>query len=99
MTAALEEIVLHPSDPLLLAFRMMALGGAALYARGVVAGAFGSHRVIPRERLVALTIGALLLIFGGDLDGVYLVVALNVVFIGALVVEHPRIEGPSAQEG
>ena len=28
MAAALEEIVLHPSDPLLLAFRMMTLGGA-----------------------------------------------------------------------
>ena len=44
-------------------------------------------------------IGALLLIFGGDLDGVYLVVALNVVFLGALVVEHLRIEGPSGQDG
>ncbi len=90
--AALEEIVLHPSDPLPLAFRMMALGGGALYAVGIALGAFRSYRVVPRERLVALVLIALLLVAGGDIDGVWLIVAMDIILIVALFVEHMRVE-------
>ncbi|MEO1055472.1 MAG: low temperature requirement protein A [Actinomycetota bacterium] len=90
--AALEEIVLHPSDPLPLAFRMMALGGGALYALGIAVGTIRSYRVVPRERIVALALSAIILIAGSDIDGVWLIVALDVVLIVALAIEHMRIE-------
>ncbi|MEM9513916.1 MAG: low temperature requirement protein A [Actinomycetota bacterium] len=90
--AALEEIVLHPSDPLPLAFRMMALGGGALYALGVAAGTMRSYRVVPRERIVSLVLVAALLVFGADIDGVWLIVAMDVILIVALTIEHLRIE-------
>ncbi|MEM8618477.1 MAG: low temperature requirement protein A [Actinomycetota bacterium] len=96
--AALEEIVLHPSDPLPLSFRMMALGGGALYALGIAIGTLRSYRVLPRERMMAFGLVAVLLIAGGDIDGVWLIVAMNLILIAALVIEHLRIEVRPAHE-
>ncbi len=92
--AALEEIVLHPSDPLPLAFRMMMLAGLGLYAFGVAVAVIRSYAVIAVERIVAICLVAILLVAGGELEGVVLVVAIDVILLVALAVEHFRIERP-----
>jgi low temperature requirement protein LtrA len=94
---AMEEMALHPSDPLPAAFRAMGAAGLALYFGGVGIGVYRSFRVVARERLVATAVIAALMLFAGGLDGVVLLVLVVLVLVAALVLEHLRIEGPSAR--
>lgn len=90
--AALEEIALHPDEAVDLAFRMMLGGGLALTVAGVAAGVWRAFHVVARERLVAAVVLAGLLAVGSSWDGVVLLVAVDVVILVTLVVEHIRIE-------
>ncbi|MEZ5373031.1 MAG: low temperature requirement protein A [Microthrixaceae bacterium] len=90
--AALEEITLHPSAPLPAAFRWMmfvGLGGYLVASVGAIVRAF---RSVPLERLVATVILGALLAFGGGLDGLLLLIAVDVVLVATLVGEHFRVE-------
>ncbi len=92
IAAGLEHAALHPGDELPLAFRLMLLGGLAMFLGGIGLGVFRSFGVVAVERLVALA--ALAVVFGIDLglDGVVLIVALDVVLLTMLAFEHERIE-------
>ena len=92
--AGLEEIALHPDDPVPTAFRAMLGGGLALGVVGVSAAVWRAFRVAARERLVAELALAALLVAARDVDGAWVVVLVDLVLVAALLVEHARIEGP-----
>ena len=90
--AALEEITLHPSDPLDVDFRVMLAGGLALTIVGVAAAIWRAFRAIAKERIVAGVVLAAIAGLAGDLDGVWLLVLVDLVILVTLLVEHRRIE-------
>jgi low temperature requirement protein LtrA len=96
--AALEEVTLHPTDPLPLAFRLMLFGGLALVVVGVVASIVRAFGVIARERVVAASILLVVVLISGSWDGIVLLVAVDAVLLATLVAEHRRIERPSAND-
>lgn len=92
VAVALEEMALHPDEPPSLAFRMMLLGGITLFFGGILAAVNRAFRFLPKERLIAIAALAGVLSVASDVDGVWLIVALDVVLVCALVFEHLRIE-------
>ena len=90
--AAVEEILLHPSDPLYAEFRTMLVVGLGLMVLGIVLAVYRAYRVVAKERLVALAAIAVLALISGSWDGVWLLVAVDLVIFAALVAEHLRIE-------
>ena len=93
--AALEEITLHPSDPVPTSFKMMLWGGLSLYLIGVVVGAWRAYGIIARERLLAIVVIGGLGSLAASVSGVVLVIALDAALLVMLVIEHLRIEAPS----
>lgn len=92
--AALEEITLHPSDPLALEFRVMLFGGLALSIFGIATAVFRAFRVLAKERMVAGVVLLVVAIGAGELDGVALLIVVDIVILITLVIEHLRIEKP-----
>ncbi|MGA9276781.1 low temperature requirement protein A [Ilumatobacter sp.] len=92
IAVGLEQATLHPNESLDLAFRLLLLGGIALFSGGIAAGIYRAFGVPATERLLVLLALAGLLTIGSDLHGVWLIVILDVVAIVGLVVEHLRIE-------
>ena len=90
--AAVEEILLHPNDPLPAEFRTMFVFGVGLMVLGIAIAVFRAWRAIARERLAALGAIVVLALISGSWDGVWLLVAVDIVIFVALVVEHLRIE-------
>ncbi len=91
--AGVEEIALHPDETLPVAFRAMLAGGLALAVLGVAAGVWRTFHVPAWERIAAgALIAAAAFGVGGAVDGVVLLVVVDLVIIGALVAEHVRIE-------
>ncbi len=88
----LEEITLHPADPLPLPFRAMLFAGLAMFLGGIGLAAFRTFRAVARERIAAVAALALLLFVAVDVAGVWLVVVVDVIIVAALAVEHFRIE-------
>ena len=90
--AAVEEIMVHPSDPLPGAFRWMLFLGLSLYLLGVVMSIVRAYASLALERLVA--VGALAVLIGpaGSIDGLWLLVAVDLLLLAILAVEHYRIE-------
>lgn len=91
-TAGLEEITLHPTDPLPTAFRWMLAAGLMLYLLAVVVAVARAYVVLAYERVVACVALALLGFGGGSIDGVVLLVVVDVLLFSVLVAEHRRIE-------
>ena len=90
--AAVEEILLHPSDRLYAEFRTMLVVGLGLMVLGITLAVYRAYRIIAKERVVALAAIAVLALISGSWDGVWLLVAVDVVIFAALVAEHLRIE-------
>ena len=90
--AAVEEILLHPNDPLPAEFRTMFVFGVGLMVLGIAIAVFRAWRAIARERLAALAVIVVLALISGSWDGVWLLVAVDIVIFVALVIEHLRIE-------
>jgi low temperature requirement protein LtrA len=90
--AALEEITLHPTDDLALAFRLMFAGGLVLSVVGIAAAIWRAFRKLPRERMLAAGGLVPVLLLAGGLDGVVLLVVVDVVVAATLVAEHLRVE-------
>ena len=99
VAAALEDAALHPSDELPLSFRMMLLGGVALFLGGIGGGVYRAFHVIAKERLLALVVLVVVLALPLGLTGVVTVVVLDVVLVAALVAEHLRIEVRPSRSG
>lgn len=90
--AGLEDITLHPTEPTPTSFRFMLVGGLCVAAVGVCGAVWRAFRVVAKERAAA---GGLLLVLAavsGDVDGVVLLVLVDLVLLATLVVEHRRIE-------
>ena len=92
MAAALEEIMLHPADPLPGAFRWMLFLGIATYLLGVVMSIVRAYSNLAIERLVAVAALAVLIALSPSLDGVWLLIAVDVLLLAILAVEHYRVE-------
>ena len=90
--AALEEITLHPTEDLALAFRLMFAGGLVLSVVGMAAAIWRAFRKLPRERMLAAGVLVPVLLLAGGLDGVVLLVVVDVVVAATLVAEHVRVE-------
>ncbi len=90
--AALEEIMLHPADPLPSAFRWMLFIGISGYLIGVALSILRAFSVLALERLVAVAALAVLIAASASLAGVWLLIAVDVLLLGVLAVEHYRVE-------
>ena len=90
--AALEEITLHPDEALAMSFRMMLAGGLVAMVFGISAAVYRAYRAIPKERIVGVAAIIAVLAFGGDLDGLVLLLAVVALMAATLVAEHLRIE-------
>lgn len=90
--AALEEVTLHPTDPLPLEFRLLFAGGLVLFLGGTVGAIGRAARVLVVERTVGLALLVALIVAGSGLDGVVLAAVVDAVLLVLLVVEarHPR---------
>ncbi len=91
--AALEEITLHPSDPVPLAFRAMLAGGLAMFLLGVFLAVWRAFRATANERFIGAVAIAILVFAGGSLPGVVLLALVVTVMAVVLLTEHRRIEG------
>ena len=76
--------------------------GIAMFLGGIGIAVFRAFRIIAKERLVGLAVIAVLCAISGSWDGVWLLVAVDVVLVVVLAVEHWRIEvqpsGPASTE-
>lgn len=94
--AALEEITLHPDEPLHGEFRLMLVAGIGGFLGGVAIAAFRAFRAIAKERIAAFVAIGAVLAFGADLDGLLLIVIIDCIIAVALLVEHRRVEGSAS---
>jgi low temperature requirement protein LtrA len=90
--AAIEEIALHPSDVVPTAFRWMLFGGLALYLLSVAAAVARAFKAIAIERIAATAFLALIIAMARDMDGLVLLIVVDLVLLVMLVVEHLRVE-------
>lgn len=90
--AALEEITLHPSDTLATSFRVMLAAGLGLTLLGVAASIWRAFEAVAKERVVAAVVIAAIAGLAGSVDGLALLLVVDVALAGMLVVEHSRIE-------
>jgi low temperature requirement protein LtrA len=90
--AALEEIMLHPAEPLPISFRWMLFIGISVYLLGVVLSVLRAYSALAVERLVAVAALAVLIALSASLPGVWLLIAVDVLLLGVLVIEHYRVE-------
>jgi len=92
MAAALEEIMLHPSDPLPDAFRWMLFIGISGYLLGVVMSIVRAYTNLAVERLVAVAALAVLIALTASLDGIWVLIAVDALLLAILAIEHYRVE-------
>ena len=92
MAAALEEIMLHPGDPLPDAFRWMLFIGISGFLLGVVMSIVRAYSNLALERLVAVAALGALIALTASLDGMWLLIAVDVLLMVILVIEHYRVE-------
>ena len=90
--AALEEITLHPGSELDLEFRVMLLIGLVMFFGGIEAAVLRAFHVFPPERALAMAALAALLLGGGALEGLWLIVAIDLIVLVALAFEGRRVE-------
>lgn len=96
--AAAEEALLHPDEPLHVEFRIMLAAGFALFAVGVGSAVYRAFKVIARERIVGVVAIVALCAFAGDWPAVWLLVAIDLLLLLALVAENLRVEGRGPSE-
>lgn len=92
----LEDVALDPVGPVPAVIRAMGGIGFALFYAGASLAVFRAFRAVAFERLAAIAAVGVFLVFSGDLHGVWLVLAIDVIIFASLAVEHLRIEKPYA---
>jgi low temperature requirement protein LtrA len=93
--AALEEITLHPTDPLPATFRWLLAAGLALYLLGVVAAVYRAFAKVPLERVIGAVAITVVVAALANVDGLILLAAVDVVLVALLLTEHSRVERKS----
>jgi len=96
--AAVEEILLHPGEPLHSEFRWMFVIGIGLYFGGIAISVFRAWRALAFERLGALVVIVVLMLVSGSWDGVWLLIAVDVTLLVALVLENVRVESRTREQ-
>lgn len=91
--AALEEIALHPGDSVPTAFRVMLAAGLIMSLFGVSAAVWRSFHVVAHERVAAAVVIGAMAAVATAVAGTTLLIAVDVVILLMLIVEHLRIEG------
>ncbi len=91
-TAALEEITIHPDEPLAEPFRWMFFAGLAMYLAAVVIAVARAFRVLAVERLGAIAVMLGVVVALREVDGVILLAATDAVLVATLLAEHYRVE-------
>jgi low temperature requirement protein LtrA len=89
--AALEEIVLHPSEHVEAGLRIMLFGGLGLTLLGVAFSIWRSFKVVPPERMIMLGLVGVLLFLGDEISGVWLLVGVDLIFFATLIFEERRV--------
>jgi low temperature requirement protein LtrA len=95
--AALEQITVHPKAGLAAPFRWMLVGGLVSNLGGVAIAIGLAFRVTATERLAAAVAIAVLVAVSGELQGLTLLVLVDVALFVMLVAEHLRIEKPTGR--
>ncbi len=90
--AALEEITLHPTEEVPDRFRLMLFAGIGLTLLGVVACAWRAFHAVARERISAVVAIGLVIGVTASVDGILVIIAIDVVLAAMLALEHARIE-------
>jgi low temperature requirement protein LtrA len=90
--AALEEITLHPNDPLPDAFRWLLIGGVAMYLLGVAAAVYRAFEKLAIERLIGSVVILAVVTLLADADGIVLLFVVNAVLAAMLLIEQVRVE-------
>jgi low temperature requirement protein LtrA len=90
--AALEEIALHPTDPVSLSFRAMLAGGFLMIVAGIALAVWRAFRAVAAERILATAVIAVLVLMAGTVSGLTLLSSVVVVMFVGLIVEHIRVE-------
>ncbi len=90
--AALEEITLHPGEPLQGSFRAMLIGGLAAVTASVVLSIWRAFQAVAWERMAMTGVIAVVVAGGGSITGVVLLGAVVVIMAAGLYFEHVRIE-------
>lgn len=90
--AGLEELMLHPGDPVPDAFRAMLVGGLAMIFLGIGSSIFRAFRVLAIERIVGIAALALLALLTSSVSGVVFLILVDAVLITTLLIEHIRVE-------
>jgi low temperature requirement protein LtrA len=90
--AGLEEITLHPRDELPEPFRWMFLGGICLTRLGIVFAIWRAYGTLAKERIVAATALLALAAVATSIEGLALLILVDVVLAVTLVIEHLRVE-------
>ena len=90
--AALEEITLQPTAPLPAAFRWLLVGGVSLYLLGIAAAVYRAFGKLAIERVVAAAVVLVALTALADADGIVLLIAVDLVIVAMLAIEHHRVE-------
>ena len=92
MAAALEEIMLHPTAPLPAAFRWMLFLGISVYFVGVVLSILRAYSAVALERLIGVGALAGLIAFSTSWPALVLLVAVDLLLLAVLAIEHYRVE-------
>lgn len=58
---------------------------------------FRAYRVVAKERVAVVAVAGVALVIAGDLDGLWVLVIIDVIVAVGLVVEHARVENPSTR--
>ncbi len=90
--AALEEIMLHPTDPLPGSFRWMLFIGISGYLLGVVLSILRAYSALAVERLAAVAALGILIALSASLAGMWLLITVDVLLLVVLAIEHYRVE-------
>ncbi len=96
IAVALEEVTLHPTDPLSGTFRAIGGAGFVLFFGGLSVGVYRAFRVVAKERIAVMVAIVVLSIAAGSVDGILLFIAIDLIIFAALAVEHLRIERPGS---
>lgn len=70
----------------------MFAGGLVLPVAGIAAAIWRAFRTLPRERMLAAGGLVPILLLAGELDGIVLLVVVDLVVAATLVAEHVRVE-------
>lgn len=89
---ALEEIALHPTDTVPLAFRSMMAAGLFVFLIGVYLAVWRAFRAQAWERFTGAIVIAGIVFIGASLEGLVLLVLVVAVMLAVLIVEHHRVE-------